>query len=543
MRALSRWLLVFLAFLLPACQIFPPAWTDVKSEVWHQDAVFYQIFVRSFYDSNGDGIGDFNGITAKLDYLNDGNPKTTTDLGVTGIWLMPIFPSPSYHGYDVTDYQAVNPQYGTLDDFKNLLAEAHRRGIKIIIDFVANHTSSRHPWFEASASGDPQYRDWYIWSTDNPGYQGPWGQAVWHGSGNGFYYGVFDAKMPDLNYQNPAVTQAIYAAADFWLNEVGVDGFRMDGAKHILEEGQTQENTPATLAWLKDFTAHVHQQKADAVVVGEVWSGLDAIAPYLNEGALDLAFNFPLADNLVKSASSSSSFQTAAGLSASQRAFQPGKTYATFLTNHDMPRVMTQLGEDPLKARAAAALLLTAPGVPFIYYGEEIGMRGPKPDEKIRRPMQWSAADNAGFSTARPWWLPDENYPQVNVEAMNQDPQSLLNHYRALLAIRNQHYALRTGQYIEVSSGNSAVFAALRAAEKETILVLVNLGNQPVAGQDLTLSWNSSPLRGSPKSTVLMGPAGGKISPLTVDEKGGSKEYRPVAELAPGETWIVQLRP
>ena len=541
MQPLSRMLLVFLILALSGCQLFPPAWTDTRSDVWWQDAAFYQIFVRSFYDSNGDGIGDFKGITAKLDYLNDGDPKTKTDLGITGLWLMPIHPSPSYHGYDVMDYYAVNPQYGTMDDFKTLLSEAHKRGIKIVIDFVINHTSSKHPWFEASASGDAQYRDWYIWKEENPAFKGPWGQQVWYGGKGGFYYAVFDSKMPDLNYRNPDVTQEIYKVADFWLKDVGVDGFRMDGAKHVIEEDQKQENTASTLDWLKAFTAHVHQTKADAMVVGEVWSGLDAIGPYVNEGALDLAFNFPLADNMLKAASSASTFQLINGLSGSQRAFQAGKYYAPFLANHDMPRAMTQLNEDLLKARAAASLLLTAPGVPFIYYGEEIGMRGPKPDEKIRRPMQWSAENMAGFSTATPWWLPDENYPQVNVEAMNKDPQSLLNHYRALLAVRNNHSALRTGQYVEVSSSNSALFSSLRTAEKESVLVLVNLGNQPA--KDIRLSWNSSPLQGSPASVLLMGPESIKISALKVDEKGGVKDYSPVTEVPAYATLIIQFKP
>ena len=512
MRPLSRLALVFLILALSGCQLFAPSWTDTKSKTWWQDAVVYQIFARSFYDSNGDGIGDFNGITAKLDYLNDGDPKTKTDLGVTGIWLMPIHPSPSYHGYDVMDYYAVNPQYGSMDDFKKLLAEAHKRGIRVVIDFVINHTSSKHPWFEASAAGDASYRDWYIWADEKPNYKGPWGQSVWYGGKGGFYYAVFDSGMPDLNYRNPAVTQEIYKVADFWLQEVGVDGFRVDGAKHILEEDQKQENTGSTRAWLKDFSAHVHQVKADALVVGEVWSGLEAIAPYVSEGALDLAFNFPLADNMLKAANSSSTFQLVNGLAGSQRAFPAGMYYAPFLANHDMPRTMTQLNDDSVKARAAASLLLTAPGVPFIYYGEEIGMRGPKPDEQIRRPMQWSAENMAGFSSATAWRLPDENYATANVEAMNKDAQSLLNHYRALIAIRSDHYALRAGQYVEVSIANSAVFAALRTAEKETILVLVNLGSQPA--KDIALSWNSSPLQGSPAASILMGPSGAKAGAL-----------------------------
>lgn len=537
----SRFVWISLIFILTGCQIFPQPWTDVKAGLWWQDAVFYQIFVRSFYDSNNDGIGDFKGIIAKLDYLNDGKPETNTDLGVNAIWLMPINPSPSYHGYDVTDYYDVNPQYGSMEDFKTLLAEAHKRGIKVIIDFVINHTSSQHPWFKAANDGDPQYRDWYIWSESNPGYRGPWGDEAWHLGKNGYYYGVFVASMPDLNYRNPAVVDEIKKITAFWLKEVGVDGFRVDGAKHLIEEDRNQENTASTRAYFKEFTAYVHELAPEAVVVGEIWSGLDEIAPYVNNGELDLAFNFPLADNLVKSASQGNNFQALTGLENSQRVFQPGKYYAPFLTNHDMPRVMTILMDDPIKAKSAASLLLTAPGVPFIYYGEEIGMVGPKPDEKIRRPMQWTAEKNAGFTPDLPWMLVNEDYPQKNVETLAKDPDSLLNHYRALIAVRNNHYGVRQGQVVTVNSLNNSVFAVLRTAEKESVLVVINLSSQPVT--ELQLSWSRSSLKGNFAPKVLMGPQGAKVNRIQVDENGGIKEYQPLAELPAGQTLILQLVP
>ncbi len=541
MKTLSRLLLATLILLLTSCQLFPQAWKDEKSPLWWQDATFYEIFVRSFYDSNGDGIGDFKGLTSKLDYLNDGNPDTHTDLGITGIWLMPINASPSYHGYDVTDYYNVNSQYGTLDDFKTLLAEAHKRGIKVIMDFVINHTSIQHPWFQAANNGDSAYRDWYIWSEQNPGYQGPWNEEVWHAGKNGYYYGVFVESMPDLNYRNPAVVEEMRKVASFWLKDVGVDGFRLDGAKHVIEEGKTQENTAATQEFLKEFTAYVHEQAPEALVVGEVWSGLDAIAPYVNNGALDMAFNFPLADNFVKTASERNGFQTATGLSNSQRAFQAGKYYASFLTNHDQPRTMTVLMDNPLKAKSAATLLLTSPGVPFIFYGEEIGMLGPKPDESIRRPMQWNSEKNAGFTPDLPWMLVNEDYKEKNVKLQSQDTTSLLSHYRSLIAIRSSHYALRSGKYVEISTGNNALFAMLRTAEKESILVLINLSDQPVT--EIQLNWTGSSLKGNPRSTVLMGPEGVKVTALKLDDKGGTKAYQPVTELAAGQTLIVQFKP
>jgi alpha-amylase len=212
---------------------------------WWNDTIFYEIFVRSFCDSNGDGIGDFNGITEKLDYLKN--------LGVTGLWLMPINPSPSYHGYDVTNYFAVNPDYGTIADFKTLVSEAHNRGIRVIIDMVLNHTSSQHPWFIAAQDPNSPYRNFYIWSDTKPVYSGPWGEQVWYPTITGYYYAIFSQSMPDLNYRNTEVTAQMENAVKFWLETTGIDGFRLDAARHLIENGTVQANTPETHAWFKQF--------------------------------------------------------------------------------------------------------------------------------------------------------------------------------------------------------------------------------------------------------------------------------------------------
>ena len=193
---------------------------------WWNDRVFYEVFIRSFQDSDGDGIGDIEGLIERLDYLNDGDPQTSDDLGIGGIWLMPPAEAHSYHGYDVTDYYAVESDYGELADMRRLVAEAHKRGIAVIVDMVLNHSSSRHPWFLSSRLGEQAYADWYIWRDEDPGYRGPWGAPAWHRAGDRYYYGVFWDGMPDLNYNNPAVTREIYDIATFWLDEVGVDGFR-----------------------------------------------------------------------------------------------------------------------------------------------------------------------------------------------------------------------------------------------------------------------------------------------------------------------------
>lgn len=508
---------------------------------WWNDAVFYEIFVRSFYDSDGDGVGDFNGITAKLDYLNDGNPSTNTDLGVTGIWLMPIFPSPSYHGYDVTDYFAVNPQYGTLEDFTRLLDEAHARGIRVIIDMVLNHTSDQHPWFK-EAKRDPAspYRDWYIWSQDDPGYAGPWGQRVWHPSRSGYYYGLFEAFMPDLNYNNPAVTAQMNEVVRFWLEDVGVDGFRLDAAKHLIEDGQRQQNTEATHEWFQDFRPVYKGYNPYAVTVGEFFGDdLPVIDSYTEGDQLDLAFHFDLASAFINSVNSARVGEARDMLRFSEKLLTPLQ-YAPFLTNHDQNRAMNQLGNDVNKARVAASLLLTSPGVPFIYYGEEIGMSGTKPDENIRRPMQWSEAQNAGFSVGRPWRLPDSNYASVNVAAQTDDPASLLWRYRTLIALRNAHPALRVGRFFAVSSGNSALFASLRVSSDEAVLVLINLSEATIS--DYSLSLEESTLgEGEYALSALMGAAA--PTTLTADAAGGFSAARPLEEIPPYATVILVLAP
>jgi hypothetical protein len=239
---------------------------------WWNDTVFYEILVRSFSDSNGDGIGDLQGLTAKLDYLNDGNPATTTDLGITGIWLMPINNAPSYHGYDSLDYRSINPDYGTMADFEAFLAAAHARGIKVIIDYVMNHCSNEHPWFVAARQNSPTYRNWFRWAPNKPDETGPWGQAVWHWNQSGWYYGLFWSGMPDLNYDTPAVKTEMLDTAAWWLDAIGVDGFRLDAVLYIDEDPGLLQTTPATLQFWQDFNAHIKAVEPDALFGGR---GLD----------------------------------------------------------------------------------------------------------------------------------------------------------------------------------------------------------------------------------------------------------------------------
>jgi len=307
------------------------------SKEWN-GRTWYEVFVRSFADGNGDGIGDLRGLTAKLDYLNDGNPATTTDLGITGIWLMPVFDSPSYHGYDVIDYRKIEKDYGTNADFATFLAAAHKRGIKVILDLVLNHTSDQNPWFIASAKKDPKYADWYVWSDTNPSYMGPENQVVWRENGGRWYYGLFSEKMPDLNLKNPAVTAEIQSIANYWLTDVGVDGFRLDAAKYLIEEGKKQANTKSTMDWLTGFHKAVLADNPGAMLVGEVWDTSTTAGSYV-PGAMDLTFNFGLSTGTRLALQNQRVAPLKTGLMDTLTAWPPSQS-GIFLANHDQNRIM-----------------------------------------------------------------------------------------------------------------------------------------------------------------------------------------------------------
>jgi glycosidase len=460
----------------------PPGW----QLEWARGAVFYEIFVRSFADSNGDGVGDFNGLTSKLDYLRD--------MGVEGLWLMPVFESPSYHGYDVVDYEKLDSEYGTQEDFDRLVREAHRRGIRIVLDFVINHTSVKHPWFvEAASSPDSPRRNWYVWRPDNPGWTQPWGDGpVWHARGDAHYYGIFWSGMPDLNYRNPEVRAEVKRLASLWLGR-GVDGFRLDAARHMVEKGpgEEQNDTPETHAFWKEFSAHVRGVRPDALLVGEVWSDTKQIVPYYGATArlpggdeLPMLFNFPLGDASLKSLRGGDSARLDARLAEVSTAYPRGVHIAPFLANHDQPRVATQLEGNEGRLRVAPALLLTLPGTPFLYYGEEIGLpNGPQEegDPGKRRPLPWNGSEGGGFTTGKPWAPFVEGWQSRNVAAQLGDTGSLLHRYRLLIHLRRASPALRLGTLRPLARRDEApsVVAWIREANGERVLVVHNLGATP----------------------------------------------------------------
>ena len=523
----------------PACA--PDASTSpAEPAAWWGDRTFYEVFVRSFADSDGDGIGDLRGLIQKLDYLNDGNPATTTDLGVTALWLMPVAESPSYHGYDVTDYKAIEKDYGTADDFRALMAAAHARGINVIVDLVLNHTSIDHPWFQDAQTPGSTHDDWYVWSTGaKPPFAGPGGNPVWHKSGNRWYYGYFWEGMPDLNLRNPDVTAALEDVARFWLDDLGVDGFRLDAARHLIEDGKTLANTPETFAWLAAFRQGVHADEPDALVLGEDWDPTVISSRYVREGSLDMDFEFDFAGAIAGSIRSHDAGSYRAAEAEIQAGYPPGG-FATFLSNHDQNRILTQLGGDVPAAKLAATTLLTSPGVPFIYYGEEIGMTGAKPDERIRTPMRWdSAQPNAGFSMTTPWEALSDDPAATSVAAESADANSLLATYRSLIQLRAAHPALSRGNSTPVDTSSRAVNAYLRQADGETILVMANLGTEPVVSPALTL--DAGPLCGTPATEALLG--ANAVRPPSITSTGGFEAYVPVDRLGPRETLAIRLTP
>ena len=268
----------------PPCPTGPAA-SPSTAGAWWEDRVFYQAFVRSFADSDADGIGDLQGLISRLDYLNDGDPATTDDLGVTALWLMPIAESPSYHGYDVTDYRTVEPDFGTNDDFKALVAAARERGIEVIVDLVINHTSVEHEWFQASRTPGTAFDDWYIWEDEDPGFASPDGRVVWHRDGDRYYYGFFWEGMPDLDLTTAGVTTEMDEIARFWVDEMGAAGFRLDAARHLIEDGSTLANTPETFDWLRGFKGRLQAEAPEALLLGEVWDSTETASSYVRDGA------------------------------------------------------------------------------------------------------------------------------------------------------------------------------------------------------------------------------------------------------------------
>jgi len=482
--------------------------------LWWKDGVIYQIYPRSFMDSNEDGIGDLPGISSKLDYL--------VNLGIDAIWLSPFFPSPDVDfGYDITDYLGVDAKFGTFSDLEFLITEAHSRGIRIILDLVLNHTSDQHPWFiQSRRSHDNPYRNWYIWrSTDKGQLPNNW-ISVFGGTGwelsqdtGDYYYHMFYKEQPDLNWRNPQVRQAMFDVMRFWL-EKGVDGFRLDVFNVYFKHSLFPDNPPKF--GLRDFDRQSHLYDFDQpemiLLLKEMRTLLDAYperyavgepllattkqaARYCDSGLLHAVFEFSL---------SRSPWSARRFLSTAQNwsmALSPESWPNYVLNNHDITRSASRYGwgEDDERLKVAAAFLLTQRGTPFLYYGEEIGMRNiPLKRSQIqdligkrywpifpgrdgcRAPFQWDDTPNAGFSKVRPWLPVHPDYTWRNVAAQSEDPDSLLTFYRRLLRLRREHTALRQGIFLSLTFDPRFVLGYLRQDASETILVALNFSRIPL---------------------------------------------------------------
>ncbi len=499
---------------------------------WYKDAIFYEVFVRAFADGNGDGCGDLPGLTGKLDYLQY--------LGVDCLWLLPIYPSPLRDdGYDVADFYRIHADYGDMEDLRILVAEAHRRDLRVIMDLIPNHTSDQHPWFQASRNpSHPEhhkYRDWYVWSETDQKYReariifldyepSNW---TWDPLRGAYYWHRFFHHQPDLNYDNPEVQQEMLNIVRFWL-EQGIDGFRVDATPYLYErEGTNCENLPETHAYLKRLRAFVEEIAPGTLLLSEANQWPEDVRPYLGEGdEFHMNFHFPLMPRIYLALARADRTPILEIL-ARTPPIPESCQWATFLRCHDEltlemvteeerqflwdfyapePRMRLNLGIRrrlaPLlenhrgRLELAHSLLFTLPGSPVLYYGDEIGMGDNiwlEDRDGVRTPMQWTAGPNAGFSSADPaaLYVPvidDEvyGYQKVNVEAQRADPGSLLNRIRQMIRIRKAQRALSRGDCRFLTPENRAILAYLRSCGSETVLVVNNLSARPqVADLDL----------------------------------------------------------
>ena len=495
-----------------------------NDSTWYKDAILYEVFVRAFADSNGDGIGDLPGLISKLDYLQD--------LGVDTLWLLPITPSPLRDdGYDVSDHFSIHPDYGTLEDFRRLVEEVHRRGLRLVVELIPNHTSDQHPWFQASR--DPHhpdhvwYRDWYVWSDTDQKYQGTriifidsepsnWTfdplrkQYYWHR----FFY-----HQPDLNYDNAEVQKAMLRVVQFWIDQ-GADGIRIDAPPYLYErEGTNCENLPETHAYLKRLRAFVDAYAPGTMLISEANQWPEDVLPYFGHGdEVHMNFHFPLMPRLFMSLAKADRTPMVEILKRTPD-LPAGCQWATFLRCHDeltlemvtpeerefmwnfyapeqrmrlnlgiRRRLSPLLGNDQRRILVANSLLLTFIGSPVIYYGDEIGLGDNiwlDDRDGVRTPMQWDTGPNAGFSTAPPDQLEEPliddevyGYQSVNVQAQQADPDSLLNALRHMIDVRKQHPAFGRGDFAWAEVGSKAVAAYWRTLDHDRVLAIHNLSGQ-----------------------------------------------------------------
>ena len=472
----------------------------ISKDDWYKNATFYHIWVNSFNDSDDDDYGDIRGIIDKLDYLNDGNPNTHNDLGVTAIWLSPIFDcygkSPSMHGYDTVDYYKINNLFGTEEDVVTLLKEAHKRGIRVIFDYVPNLVCMVHPWFLDAVNGGKK-RNWFIWE-QNPSkeWEQAWGGGkwtnVWHKTKKGYYYGAYSRFMPDLNFNNKEVRQEMANVLIYWLNK-GFDGIRVDSARYIFEDGPKRAaDVPRTHDFYKQMRAKILNEyskfNTSKMMVAEVWSSSEIIRKYYGDGndEFNMSFDFPLTNyiraTVKRGEKSEGKILELDNYLKSQIATYPqGFRSGTFLSNHDLAgsRPFTDYDGDIKKCIIAQCFNLLLPGTPFIYYGNEIAMPDGKMkgDGKMRTKMEWNV-----------------------VEKQNLEKDSVLSWTRYLVQVRNTFDAIRNGSYQKIKTSNPNVFAFLRSIEGESVFVVINFKNEKT---DVYLDFTDTKIKEDAVSLII----------------------------------------
>lgn len=499
---MKKFILISLLFLSACSQVEPVVEStrlsidelEIELENANADAFYvdvstaYSLFPIAFADSDGDKHGDLVGIIEKLDYLNDNDPNTTTDLGIDAIWLNPIHPTTSYHKYDVIDYYDIDPKLGDLEDFKRLIEEAHSRGIKIILDMVFNHTSSQHPWFLKALMEEEPYFSYYnieekVEFSEYPGKTG------WNIKNGLTYYSGFWSEMPELDVENEAVRDELKAILSFWM-DLGVDGFRYDAAKHVYDTNEYPSGTPLLQLnkqfWM-ELRDYVKDINPDVFLIGEVWLDSNSAAPYAP--GFDSLFNFDVQGKLVQTIKNEYQSNFINYVNDSIQKYENKSdsfVNAIFLSNHDQDRIFSQLSSSENKLRLAANLLFALPGIPFIYYGEELGMTGVKPDEKIREPFVWNRDEALPNSMWEPWVY---NTKTPSYEEQVTDPNSIWSMYKDLIALRKAYPVLKDGKLEAIDFQNNRVIGLLRSDDSTKIAQISNLGSEAV---DLSLDFNSS---------------------------------------------------
>jgi len=479
-------ILLILAFLasVTACSKKTAAVSSSNSALSDpQSGVYYSLFVRSFADSDGDGIGDFNGIREKLDYLQE--------LGISGLWLLPIYPSPSYHGYDVDDYYAVNPDYGSMEDFEKLIEACRQKGISIMLDITFNHSSSSNKWFTASKNPEDPHRDWYHWiSADDSRYnlnQQVWGHRLWNKVGDSYYAGEFFDGMPDFNLDCPELREELKRVLAFWMDK-GVTGFRFDAAGHIYDKIKMpagfDQSTKASAQFWKEMIDFTKSKNPSTYSVAEVWDTTSIRAQALD--GLDSVFHFDLGDNYIlnsikqKSAGNNNLAHIIANDCEAYKKHNENYIDAPFLTNHDQPRIAGNLKGNVEELKLAACLYLLTPGIPFVYYGEELGMMSGTKDETKRTPFLWTAMDSKKKPAFQTSWAAAAdciyNKKTIGLDTQKKDKNSLYNHYKNLINFRNGSSAFaKDSLLIPYDTGNSAIASWIIQGSSSRALVVNNI--------------------------------------------------------------------